>query len=742
MSKIFNVSESPKPNVKRNTFDMSFSNNLSMQIGKIYPIFCKEVIPGDSVDIDLSYGLRFMPLAFPTQTKMRLITQFFKVRNRNLWKGWQNFITKTGSQEQFPYIRNKNLFKTGSLGDYLGLPTTVVSESQSQLQPGYLVNSDATIEKYNNISVGYGSGSIDTTKQDQYILYQYVKPPQRLKVGDIIQLTLHTNVIGDIDQFFRCVPVASTVTTHTSGPNQGTSIKLSNFITDKFTVTNEPFKVGNRVAYKLSFQIKEDISDIEVLFFGVQVTDVQSFNQANVAESLEQMYYRYTSNDNDFQPSPTYLTYESADISVNSYYIFPPYVSNSNLRNYYNVIGTKEDFGGALIDGSDYSGSLRISALPFRAYESIYNAFFREDRNNPYIVDGIAEPNVYLPTTSGGLDTNEYVLHRANWEQDFLTTAVASPQLATTPLVGISSLGTGTFVSEDGSSHDVQFLTSDGDHISSVDFPSNVPSDVRRAAVKLATQGISINDFRNVNAFQRWLESNVRRGLKYRNQIEGHFGITPSYAELDMPEFIGGTSTPVDIQQINQTSASTDLDPLGSYAGQAFVVGTAQNKIREFCDEHGFIIGVAYVVPTPIYSQLLPKHFLKFDTLDYFFPEFGHIGLQPIKYSEVAPLQSNYEGVPLSDTYGYQRAYYDYLSSVDEVHGDFRTTLRDFVLMRHFKSVPSLTEDFLTISEDQLNDIFTVNDVNGTPIDHILGTFHFDAVFKRPIPRFGIPRLE
>ena len=48
--------------VKRNVFDGSFQNNLTMQMGGLYPVFCKEVLPGDSFKIKPTFGLRFMLL--------------------------------------------------------------------------------------------------------------------------------------------------------------------------------------------------------------------------------------------------------------------------------------------------------------------------------------------------------------------------------------------------------------------------------------------------------------------------------------------------------------------------------------------------------------------------------------------------------------------------------------------------------------------------------------------------------
>ena len=57
-----------------------------------------------------------------------------------------------------------------------------------------------------------------------------------------------------------------------------------------------------------------------------------------------------------------------------------------------------------------------ISALPFRAYEQIYNSFYRDSRNNPLYVDGVFDPNRFLPNEKGGSDNIAYRLYKRNWE--------------------------------------------------------------------------------------------------------------------------------------------------------------------------------------------------------------------------------------------------------------------------------------------------------------------------------------
>ena len=119
-----------------------------------------------------------------------------------------------------------------------------------------------------------------------------------------------------------------------------------------------------------------------------------------------------------------------------------------------------------------------LSALPFRAYESYYNAFGRDIRNNPFIVDGKPEYNKYVPSMKGGNDIYKYQLHYANWEPDAYTTALQSPQAGIAPLVGITSLGEATFRDAAGVEYHAQLETAeDGDTVTGFQVKSsNAPA--------------------------------------------------------------------------------------------------------------------------------------------------------------------------------------------------------------------------------------------------------------------------
>lgn len=736
MSSPFGKNTSPANKVKRNSFDLSRTSSITLNWGRITPFMCLPVLPGDSAKISLNFGIRAMPTAFPVQTKIRADVHYFYVRNRNLWKDWPNFIGMTGKSEGYELPKlvasefKADCYRDGSLADYLGVPTSITGNKSYSSPVSWIGN-------FVDNSMGHTWRPISTSPA------RCVTTPSASSPDRSFMTCLLTPSGAPTSEFFRNA--------------KGWTIAVQLDFTGSEEEWDMVFSDFNRMEpqYINAYLLHDDSSSSKSDFNCLTKSGV--FYKTRI-DFLPKPYRGVTVYFDILENIPSFVTlrgYPTLGLAYNTAnrtrlpftrtdFEIRSYVVNSNSRyTHQDAIDFVDSESSALPD---------LNALPFRAYESIYNAFYRDQRNNPYMVDGYNDPNVYLPTTDGGPDNTYYPWRYRNWEQDFITTAVPTPQQGIAPLVGISSSGVATFELSDGTPYKVELTTSeDGDTITGAKYTKNLPNEVARSLVNVATSGISINDFRGVNALQRWLEMNMRRGLKYKDQIKSHFGVDVSYAELDMPEFIGGATQFFDSMQINQTSQSEGSDPLGSYAGQLACVGGSKHKIKHYCDEHGYIIGLISLVPVPAYSQLMPKDFIKSSPLDYFFPEFGHLGMQPITYNEICPLQAIATGVPLDSTYGYQRSWYEYLSATDEVHGDFRYKLRDFVLYRDFGRVPSLSEEFLTVRPEQLNEIFTVSEIpdpsdSGSgemvPIDPFLGQLHIDCVMKRPIPRFGVPRLE
>lgn len=776
MANIFSEKDKFSPHLKRNAFDLSFQNNLTLPFGKIVPIFCKETLPGDSWDIDCALGLNFMPMVYPVQSKIYVNVHFYYVRNRALWSDWKDFIFRTKDGLVPPYISQSDdspFWGTGSLSDYFGIPTDF----------------DIPVSFSPYFNMGYGSRLNNSTRiysldTSYWQFYTHVADAMTetevtsTQPGDVVSLAHRSVIFGStlptsvtsIDSFLTSYPYGNSVDWPSLTPSdtlrmlvvipinikeltfQGSSLLDSPQFFVRLNPRNTPLPfetplTGNVNYFPLQFDgtdwmLRSDLAfngsftlgNITGQPFGVQLDASSIFlNTAKAQSSADTPTLLAAFCEIPASAAPYFYDAENE----RSYTYRPTYGYSYAIIQRTDILRTFNPFGSG--DGTG-TPAVRVSALPFRAYESIYNSYYRNQQNDPFTVDGQIEYNKFITNSAGGADTTRYDFFARYWEPDFLTTAMPSPQQGIAPLVGVNAAGVFTFRNPDTlEEYQAQALIGeDGETLTGIGVHSpDMPTGSLRSLMTAVQHGLSINDFRNVNSLQRWLETNLRRGYKYRDLMDAHFGINVRYNELDMPEFIGGLSTMVDIQKIINNTESSDSSPLGSFAGLGSAFGQFSNRIQKYTDEHGFIIGVMSVNPVPTYTQVIPKFYLKNDPLDYYTPEFAKIGMQPIFNSEVSPILANYED-KLNEVFGYQKAWYEYMSSIDEAHGDFRSTLRNYVMYRRFASTPELGSDFLNINMDDVNDVFADTTLN----DKILGRILFQVTKKTVIPRHIIPGLE
>lgn len=766
-------SKPPVDKPSRNAFDLSFANNLTLEFGKLYPVFCKECLPGDTFKIDPTFAFKFMPMYFPVQSRMRADLKFFYVRNRNLWNNWKKFIGQTDritGQEVFPpYLEitpaQAERLQTRSLLDYLGVPTTA-----PVLTPSALIGS----------MDGYNGAYADSFAQG----FSYNK-------GEVYKPFIHTD--GAVGNFPRTL--ASFQNSDGGSVNYAMCVadmEFSSIISSSSTITlyfpDIKDALGNSVTDSM-LDITADSKFIMYLFYDKQSTP--TFDNRNEMVLVWNAFCRM-GYDNDLKK--LVVTDISTGTVVNSEqtktleeFLSNPNVPIERLRIAFSIpykvdsfiqtirVTDKGDEVKGLMEVFPYKieiddvetivdrdisiddnpfispdtgvePAIMLSALPSRAYEAIFNSFYRNVEVDPFRIDGQIEYDKFIPNDGDGADNYPYDFHYQYWEHDFLTDSVPSPQQGIAPLVGGRPAQTLAYdIKNDVGDNYRVYATNDGvgTLLGLAGYSNSLkegneyaPQSTIDALQEAITFGISINDFRNVNALQKWLEKNIRRGYRYKDQMMSHFGVSLSYEECDMPEYLGGVSEDVNVRAISST-VETENAPLGSYAGQATCQGSSKHTINKYTDEHGFIMGILCVTPIPTYSQLLPKHFTKFSPFDFFSPEFGHIGLQPIPMKEVAPLNVSLEQGNQEETFGYQRAFYEYLQSTDEVHGEFRASLQNYLVDRVFQGVPRLSKEFLEVDPTQVNDVF--NYTGGD--DKILGQIWFDCEVVRPIPKYGVPKI-
>lgn len=398
--------------------------------------------------------------------------------------------------------------------------------------------------------------------------------------------------------------------------------------------------------------------------------------------------------------------------------------------------------------------NFRVSVLPFRAYQLIYNEYYRDQNLTDPVEFGLGS-GIY----DGGSDLDALLqIRRRAWEKDYFTSAL--PWLQRGPEVTVpvgGSFGVVTLANRDNNQI---FVDSDGNPtqvdvgmnlIHAADKNNVTPGTIQTGlsngsnsgnavwldpkgtlVVDGENSGVSIQDLRTSNALQRWFERNARGGSRYIEQILAHFGVRSSDARLQRPQFLGGGKMPIAVSEVLQTSSTDATSPQANMAGHGISAGV-NNGFKHYFEEHGYVIGLMSIMPRTGYQQGVPRDFTKFDNMDFYFPEFAHLSEQEIKNQEL--FVSN-DPTYNEGTFGYTPRYAEYKYHESEAHGDFRGNMSFWHLNRIFTDKPNLNTTFVECNPS--NRVFATSQ---TQDDKFWVQVYQDVKALRLMPKYGTPML-
>lgn len=442
------------------------------------------------------------------------------------------------------------------------------------------------------------------------------------------------------------------------------------------------------------------------------------------------------------------------------------YVGRGSLMDY---LGMNDLTAEKVLNYRDNNIDYYVNALPIRAYNLIWNEYYR-DQNLTEEIDINNDVSGDYPLTYYRDYRNQLTLKKRAWEKDYFTSALPWPQRGpevtlpldatvniegngSIPLSFYSNNGIPTFIKDPASG---ETIATSGDIVNpnngalaqKVDANGNIidvqldvtsshytkGSDVANGIKATANlESLTINELRRQNAIQRWFEKNARAGSRYIEQIFSHFGVKSSDARLQRPEYLGGGKTPVMVSEVMQNSAtdsSGSETPLGTFAGNLISLGQT-HQFKRYFEEHGWIIGIMSVLPRTNYQQGVPRKYTKYDKFDYYFPDFAHLGEQEILNREIYddPLDGKNEEV-----FGYQSRYAEYKYLPSRVAGDFKDSLSFWHMGRIFENRPNLNFEF--VESDPTDRIFAVEETNH---GHLWCQVYHKLKAIRPMPQFGTP---
>lgn len=403
-------------------------------------------------------------------------------------------------------------------------------------------------------------------------------------------------------------------------------------------------------------------------------------------------------------------------------------VPQINMNSITNVTNGIADYLGIppTVQTADYT----VSALPFRAYNKIWNEWFRAN----YIQDVVKE---FSGDTSDAESLDKYKLLKKGKPIDYFTSCLPQPEqldislLGDAPVYAASSKGAKVYY------ENKNFKTNPVDAgFASVDF-NVVPDNSLIYADMSKVSGLSIESLRKASAMQVLLEKDRRSGLRYIDLVKEHFGMEIPDFLVGRSEYIGSVTVPINSEPIVQQSESAGT-PQGNLSSIGFGVGS--DKLCEFsAREHGHLMVVACVESEVIYQQGLDRKWEKRDRFDYYFPEFANLGEQPVMERELMLTSANAKS---DKVFGYVPRYREEREGYNKISGIMRSdvtsgfqSLDVWHLAQKFATPPTLNTEFME-SNSPLKRVLAV------PEDiFILLNIFFDVKATRSIPLQANPSL-
>jgi hypothetical protein len=375
-----------------------------------------------------------------------------------------------------------------------------------------------------------------------------------------------------------------------------------------------------------------------------------------------------------------------------------------------------------------------VSALPFRAYNLIYNEWFRsENLINSAVVD----------LGDSASSTADYFVRRRGKSQDYFTSALPWPQKFTAPSIqsAVSGLGVASVDLNVGTGPIAAvFDTASGTTATSYSNAydgTTVPYWMKATAAGYPQvyAEASVNSFRQAFLVQQLLERDARGGTRYTEIVRSHFGVVSPDARQQRPEYIGGGTSALNITPVAQTTGG---------AGTVGILGAAATSVGKHMasyasTEHGYVIGLMSVRSELSYNQGIPRHFSRKTRYDFYWPSLAGLGEQAILRKEIYATGN----IASDDTvFGYQERWHEYRTRYSDVTGRFRTyvtgTLGAWHLAQNFTSAPVLGQTFIEDNPPMARVLSAGGEAAAQNIEY-LADILIQREAVRPLPMFGTP---
>jgi len=411
------------------------------------------------------------------------------------------------------------------------------------------------------------------------------------------------------------------------------------------------------------------------------------------------------------------------------------------------AVGSLQDYMGLPTVGQvDPTKTIDHGAFWTRGYNLIWNEWFRDENLQDSVL-------VYKGDVTDTSAATNYELLRRGKRKDYFTSALPWPQKGDSvtlplgtqaPLVGTARLKTSAaYTGNNNGQLSIGGTGAQNINIGGATGDAGMYTDLAvtglYADLSEATAA-TINQLRQSFQIQKLLERDARGGTRYTEIIRSHFGVISPDARLQRPEYLGGGSTPININPIAQTSASAASGtntPLGTLASMGTALAHNHGFTQSFV-EHGIIIGLVSIRADLTYQQGLSRMWSRETRYDFYFPAFAMLGEQAVLNKEIYVTGNDTD----EDVFGYQERWAEYRYYPSRISGLFRSTAAGTIdawhLAQKFTTLPTLNDTFIADTPPVDRIVAVGSAANGKQF--IFDSF-FDVKKARPLPMYSVPGL-
>lgn len=432
-----------------------------------------------------------------------------------------------------------------------------------------------------------------------------------------------------------------------------------------------------------------------------------------------------------------------------------------------------------LLSASRINKKLKVSSLPFRMHNLIYNEYFRDsDCESPKTVK-----------TGDADDTIEdFDLYRIHKSRDYFTNATRDTQKGDAPTIpigttapvigngeGVRFVGVGTnyngyeaYLGSGGSGNggsNTTWFNTDGTNTQTVGSRAGITTNPEYSGLiadLTNATGASIDALSQAIMTNEYLQALNRGGTKYVDIMNNIYNVQIPDLTIQRPVYVGGTSTPLFTSEVVQTSgtgASGTDTPQGNIAGYGKATDGGRIINSSFL-EFGYVIGYAVIKAQPQYQQGLDRQWTEIDRYDYFNPFYNNLCDQPIKRSEIYVEDYDAEDENneiLNDKiYGYigRNDHMRYFKNeiAGELNSEYEYTLDSWHYAEKFDNAPENNADFMADKTfDILDRSMAVvweetpseeNNNTGVKAPQFIADFAFNGATMLPIPTHATPKIS